>query len=184
MNDQGFGGPQVCALIGITYRQLDYWDRSGLLRPSLESARGSGSRRRYSYRDLVALKVIKQLRDAGVSLQAARKAIDFLETQLGSDLASSSLVVMGSDAVIARTGEELVDLMKGGHKVFNVLSLSGVVEELDAAIHEIVPQGNEQTAERQDASQDARGQETRRQGSAQASRVAMSQPPTASATTA
>jgi DNA-binding transcriptional MerR regulator len=139
MNDQGFGGPQVCALVGITYRQLDYWDRSGLLHPSLEPAHGSGTRRRYSYRDLVALKVIKQLRDAGVSLQGARKAIDFLQTQLGSDLASSSLVVMGADAVIAKNGEELVDLMKGGHKVFNVLSLSGVVEELDAAIHELVP---------------------------------------------
>ena len=70
-NADGFRGPQVCTLIGITYRQLDYWARTGLLRPSIADARGSGSQRVYSYTDVVELKVIKQLLDAGISLQRA-----------------------------------------------------------------------------------------------------------------
>src|SRR5579885_2302680 len=74
----GFRGPQVCTLVGITYRQLDYWARTDLLRPSISEARGSGTQRRYSYRDLVELKVIKRLLDAGVSLQSARRAIECL----------------------------------------------------------------------------------------------------------
>src|ERR1700731_3188817 len=70
---EGFRGPQVCSLIGITYRQLDYWARTGLLRPSIADARGSGTQRRYSYHDVLELKVIKQLLDAGISLQRARR---------------------------------------------------------------------------------------------------------------
>ena len=85
----GYRGPQVCKIVGITYRQLDYWARTDLVRPSVNDAAGSGTQRLYSYRDLVALKVIKSLLDAGVSLQAARKAIDYLRTNLGDDLASA-----------------------------------------------------------------------------------------------
>src|SRR5579863_8008037 len=92
----GFRGPQVCKLIGITYRQLDYWARTGLLRPSLADAKGSGSKRLYSYRDLLELKVIKQLLDAGVSLQSARRAVDCLRGDLGADVASANLVLTGS----------------------------------------------------------------------------------------
>src|SRR6266496_6847780 len=75
---EGFRGPQVCKIVGITYRQLDYWARTDLLRPSISEARGSGTQRRYSYTDLLELKVIKQLLDAGVSLQSARRAIECL----------------------------------------------------------------------------------------------------------
>src|SRR5687767_10714594 len=75
---EGFRGPQVCALVGISYRQLDYWARTDLVRPSIAEARGSGTQRTYSYRDLVRLKVVKSLLDAGVKLQAARKAIEYL----------------------------------------------------------------------------------------------------------
>src|SRR5207237_3251506 len=78
MAEDGFRGPQVCAIVGITYRQLDYWARTDLLRPSISEARGSGTQRRYSYRDLLELKVIKQLLDAGVSLQSTRRAIQCL----------------------------------------------------------------------------------------------------------
>src|SRR5437773_8829303 len=74
----GYRGPQVCKIVGITYRQLDYWARTDLLRPSISEARGSGTQRRYSYRDLLELKVIKRLLDAGVSLQSARRAIECL----------------------------------------------------------------------------------------------------------
>jgi DNA-binding transcriptional MerR regulator len=83
MPEDGYRGPQVCTIVGITYRQLDYWARTDLIRPSLADARGSGTQRIYSYRDLVELKVIKSLLDAGVSLQSARRAIEYLRNNLG-----------------------------------------------------------------------------------------------------
>src|SRR5580704_3069003 len=100
---EGFRGPQVCAVVGITYRQLDYWARTGLLRPSIADARGSGTQRRYSYTDLLELKVIKQLLDAGISLQRARRAVECLREGLGADLASTNLVLVGTDSVLAHT---------------------------------------------------------------------------------
>ena len=93
----GYRGPQVCKLVGISYRQLDYWARTDLVRPSLADARGSGTQRSYSYRDLVRLKVIKNLLDSGVKLQAARKAIEYVRGDLGDDWASASLVLNGTD---------------------------------------------------------------------------------------
>ena len=69
----GYRGPLVCKIVGITYRQLDYWARTDLVRPSVCDANGSGTQRLYSYRDLVELKVIKRLLDADISLQAARR---------------------------------------------------------------------------------------------------------------
>ncbi|MDR3649717.1 MAG: MerR family transcriptional regulator [Acidimicrobiales bacterium] len=140
-NADGFRGPQVCTLIGITYRQLDYWARTGLLRPSIADARGSGSQRVYSYTDVVELKVIKQLLDAGISLQRARRAVECLRDGLGADLASSNLVLVGSDSVLAHSDGEVVDLLKGGQGVLNIVPLSGVLEELDAAILQIEHKG-------------------------------------------
>jgi DNA-binding transcriptional MerR regulator len=130
----GFHGPQVCGLVGITYRQLDYWARTGLLQPSVASAKGSGSRRIYSYSDVLELKVIKQLLDAGVSLQSARRAVECLREELGADLASANLVLTGTSSVLARTNGEVVDLLAGGQGVFNIVPLAGVVEELEADI--------------------------------------------------
>jgi DNA-binding transcriptional MerR regulator len=130
----GFGGPQVCQLVGISYRQLDYWARTGLLRPSLAEARGSGSKRRYSYRDVLELKVIKQLLDAGVSLRSARRAVDCLRQDLGADLASANLVLTESHSVLAQSNGEVVDLLAGGQGVFNIVPMAPVVGELDADI--------------------------------------------------
>src|SRR6266496_3395045 len=93
---EGFRGPQVCKIVGISYRQLDYWARTDLIRPSIADARGSGTQRLYSYRDLVELKVIKHLLDAGISLKTARTAIEYLREHLGEELASASLVINGS----------------------------------------------------------------------------------------
>jgi DNA-binding transcriptional MerR regulator len=135
----GYGGPQVCKIVGISYRQLDYWARTDLLRPSLADAAGSGTQRRYSYRDLVALKVIKSLLDGGLSLQTARKAIEYLRDHLGEDLASSSLVLDGSRSVLVRTGEDIVDVVRQGQGVLNIVPLAGLVEQLEASIHEIAP---------------------------------------------
>jgi DNA-binding transcriptional MerR regulator len=136
----GYGGPQVCKIVGITYRQLDYWARTDLLRPSLVDAQGSGSQRRYSYRDLVALKVIKSLLDAGLSLQTARKAVDYLRDHLGEDLASASLVLDGSRSVLVRKGDDLVDAVRHGQGVLNIVPLAGLVEQLEASIHELDPE--------------------------------------------
>ncbi|HEY1651901.1 MAG TPA: MerR family transcriptional regulator [Acidimicrobiales bacterium] len=130
----GFHGPQVCGLVGISYRQLDYWARTGLLQPSVASATGSGSRRVYSYSDVLELKVIKQLLDAGVSLQQARRAVECLREDLGADLASANLVLTGTSSVLARTNGEVVDLLAGGQGVFNIVPMAGVVEELQADI--------------------------------------------------
>jgi len=132
--DEGFRGPQVCKLVGITYRQLDYWARTGLLRPSIADARGSGTQRRYSYHDVLELKVIKQLIDAGISLQRARRAAECLRAGLGGDLASANLVLVGTDSVLAHGDGAVVDILRGGQGVLNIVPLSGVVEELDAAI--------------------------------------------------
>jgi len=133
----GFRGAQVCAIVGITYRQLDYWARTDLLRPSLVDATGSGSQRRYSYGDVLELKVIKRLLDAGLKLQQARQAVECLRGDLGVDLASAQLVLADSRSILATSDGELVDLLAGGQGVFNVLPLSGVVSELQAAIVEM-----------------------------------------------
>lgn len=135
----GFRGPQVCKMVGISYRQLDYWARTNLLRPSIADARGSGTQRRYSYTDLVELKVIKRLLDSGVSLQSARRAIECLRANLGVDLGSANLVLAGAGTVLATSGEEVVDLLKGGQGVLNIVPLGGVVKELESAISELAP---------------------------------------------
>ncbi|MGP8163561.1 MAG: MerR family transcriptional regulator [Acidimicrobiales bacterium] len=132
-SEEGFRGPQVCKVVGITYRQLDYWARTGLLRPSLADAHGSGTQRRYSYADVVELKVIKQLLDAGVNLGQARRAIACLR-ESGGELATANLVLGAEGTVLARSGEEIVDLLRGGQGVFNIVPLAAVVGEVDAAI--------------------------------------------------
>ena len=140
--DVGYSGPVVCSVVGISYRQLDYWARTDLLRPSLVDAAGSGTQRRYSYRDLVALKVIKSLLDGGVSLQTARKAIDYLRDHLGEELGTASLVIEGGSTVLARTGDDIIDLVRRGQGVLNIVPLGGLVDSLEASIHELVPAGD------------------------------------------
>jgi DNA-binding transcriptional MerR regulator len=133
----GFGGPQVCGLVGITYRQLDYWARTGLLRPSIADASGSGSKRRYSYNDVLELKVLKKLLDAGISLQRARRALQCLRDDMGANLSSANLVLAGSDSLLAHSDGEVVDLLRGGQGVLNIVPLAGLLEELDADIRSI-----------------------------------------------
>jgi len=136
-SSEGFRGPQVCSIVGITYRQLDYWARTGLLVPSITEAKGSGTQRRYSYRDVLELKVIKQLLDAGLSLTSARKAVECLREDLGEDVAAANLVINGSGSVLARSGDELIDVLRGGQGVLSLVPMAGVVSELEAAITEL-----------------------------------------------
>src|SRR3954467_10839089 len=130
--DDGYSGPEVCRVVGITYRQLDYWARTDLVRPSLADARGSGTQRRYSYQDLVRLKVVKSLLDAGVKLQAARAAIDYLREDLGDDWATANLVLDGTNSVLVRTDDMLIDVVRKGQGVLNIVPLAHMMEELDA----------------------------------------------------
>jgi DNA-binding transcriptional MerR regulator len=130
----GFRGPQVCRLVGISYRQLDYWARTGLLTPSVASARGSGTQRLYSYKDVLEIKVIKRLLDAGVSLKIARKAVECLRDAIGGDLASSTLVMAGDRSILVHSSDEVVDLLRGGQGVFSMIPLEGVVNELETGI--------------------------------------------------
>ncbi|HEX9992339.1 MAG TPA: MerR family transcriptional regulator [Acidimicrobiales bacterium] len=140
MSEDGwYSGRKAAEIVGITYRQLDYWARTDLVRPSLADANGSGTRRRYSYRDLLELKVIKNLLDAGIKLESVREVFAYLREQLGEDVAAAQLVISGNTVVLARTGEELVDAVRKGQGVLNVLPMSGVVEEVDAAIVELRP---------------------------------------------
>ncbi len=136
---EGYSGRKTAEIVGISYRQLDYWARTDLLRPSLADANGSGSRRRYSYRDLLELKVIKSLLDSGIKLESVREVFDFLREQLGEDVATANLVINGKRSVLVRSGDELIDVLQHGQGVLNVLPLAGVKEELDAAIVELRP---------------------------------------------
>lgn len=138
-DDPGYRGPQVCTIVGITYRQLDYWARTGLVRPSLADARGSGTKRRYSYRDLLRLKVVKNLLDAGLRLETARKAVEYLRGDLGDDWATASLVLNGRDSVLVRKDDDLIDVVRNGQGVLNILALRQVADEIDASIHELAP---------------------------------------------
>jgi len=133
---EGFSGRQAAEIVGITYRQLDYWARTDLLRPSAADAQGSGSRRIYTYRDLLELKVIKDMLDAGIKLGSVRDVFDYLRRQLDADIASAHLVVSGGSVVLCN-GEELLDVVRNGQGVLNVLPLRTVTADVDARIVEL-----------------------------------------------
>ena len=130
MGAQGFSGTRAAAIVGISYRQLDYWARTDLVRPSLADANGSGSRRQYSYRDLLELRVIKSLLDAGIKLENVRSAFEYLRQHVDSDIAAAHLVISGSDVLLC-DGDQLIDVMKRGQGVLNVLAIGGLKEGLD-----------------------------------------------------
>ena len=140
VSTDGFSGKKTAEIVGITYRQLDYWARTDLVRPSLAQARGSGSRRRYSYRDLLELKAIKNLLDAGIRLETVRDVFGYLRQELGEDVTQVNLVISGSQVVLVRNGEEIIDLVQNGQGVLNILPLGGVKEEVDAKIVELFPE--------------------------------------------
>lgn len=135
--ETSFSGKRTIEIVGITYRQLDYWARTDLVRPSVADARGSGTRRSYSYTDLLKLKVIKALLDAGLRLETVRKVFSYIEDELGQDVESANLVIHGTTPVLARSGEELIDLVQKGQGVLNVLPLAGIRDEVEAKIIEL-----------------------------------------------
>lgn len=130
--NQGFRGPAVCQIIGITYRPLDYWARTDLVGPTLRTASGSGSQRLYGFADLIALKVVKRLLDAGVSLQNIRVAVEHLRARGVRDLAETTLISDGVTIYECHEADDIVDLVRGGQGVFGIA--------LGAAMREILGQ--------------------------------------------
>lgn len=141
MTDNGFRAPNVCKLVGITYRQLDYWARTKLITPSVQAAKGSGSQRLYSFTDVIQLKVIKRLLDAGMSLKRIRQAMEILREQLRSEqpLRDVTLLSDGSTIFAAHSSDEVVDIFRRGQGVFGI-AVGPVQDELEGEIHELYPE--------------------------------------------
>lgn len=131
---EGFSGKRTAEIVGITYRQLDYWARTDLVRPSLVDAKGSGTRRRYSYRDLLELKIIKKLLDAGLRLETVRDVFAYLRENLGEDVVSANLIISDGQVVLATSDQEMIDLIRKGQGVLNLLPLDSVKAEIDAVV--------------------------------------------------
>jgi DNA-binding transcriptional MerR regulator len=132
----GYRGVTACHAAGISYRQLDYWARTGLAVPSVRDASGSGTQRLYSFRDIVVLKVVKRLLDAGVSLQNIRRAIETLRSRGVADLAGITLISDGTTVYECRSPEEVVDLLQGGQGVFGI-AIGGAFKEIEGTLAQL-----------------------------------------------
>jgi DNA-binding transcriptional MerR regulator len=134
--DQGYRGPTACNAAGITYRQLDYWARTGLVEPSVRGATGSGTQRLYSFRDILLLKVIKRLLDAGISLQQIRTAVQHLRKRGTDDLTRVTLMSDGASVYECTSNDEVIDLLQGGQGVFGI-AIGGVWREIEGSLAEL-----------------------------------------------
>jgi DNA-binding transcriptional MerR regulator len=128
--DLGYRGPTACAAAGITYRQLDYWARTGLVEPSIRPASGSGSQRLYGFRDILVLKVVKRLLDTGISLQQIRAAVEHLHDRGSANLAEVTLMSDGVSVYEFTSPDDVVDLLQGGQGVF-AIALGRIWQEVE-----------------------------------------------------
>jgi DNA-binding transcriptional MerR regulator len=142
-SDTGYRGPTACNAAGITYRQLDYWARTGLVEPSVRGAAGSGSQRLYSFRDILILKVVKRLLDAGISLQQIRTATAHLRERGTDDPTRVTLMSDGASVYECTSNDEVIDLLQGGQGVFGI-AIGGVWREIEGTLAELP---SERTAE-------------------------------------
>ncbi|MSO27154.1 MAG: MerR family transcriptional regulator [Candidatus Nanopelagicales bacterium] len=129
----GYRGPIACSAAGITYRQLDYWARTGLVQPSVRGATGSGTQRLYSFRDILVLRVVKRLIDTGVSLPNIRAAVEHLVTNTGEDLGRITLMSDGATIYECRSADEVIDLVRGGQGVFGI-AVGSVWREVEGTL--------------------------------------------------
>lgn len=130
---EGYRVPEVCKLVGISYRQLDYWARTGLVTPSVRDAGGSGTQRLYSFRDLVELRVIKNLLDTGISLRRIRKAVAYLRQHMKTQPTSVTLMSDGQRVYACESEDEIIDLVKRGQGVF-AIALDKVWDDLSSSV--------------------------------------------------
>jgi DNA-binding transcriptional MerR regulator len=135
-SDTGYRGPTACNAAGITYRQLDYWARTGLVEPTVRTAGGSGTQRLYSFRDILLLKVIKRLLDAGISLQQIRAAVHHLHERGTDDLTGVTLMSDGATVYECTSDEEVIDLLQGGQGVFGI-AIGGVWREIEGSLADL-----------------------------------------------
>ena len=143
----GYRGPVACAAAGITYRQLDYWARTGLVEPTVRPASGSGSQRLYGFRDILVLKVVKRLLDTGISLQQIRAAVEHLRAQGTSDLAQVTLMSDGVSVYECTSPDEVVDLLAGGQGVFGI-ALGRIWREVEGTLADLPSEHAEADDER------------------------------------
>lgn len=144
--DIGFRGPTACRVAGISYRQLDYWARTGLVEPSVQNASGSGTHRLYSFRDILVLKVVKRLLDTGVSLQQIRAAADHLHKRGVDDLAQITLMSDGVTVYECTSDSDVIDLVQQGQGVFGI-ALGSVWREIEGTIAELPTESFEELPE-------------------------------------
>ncbi|MFE7465319.1 MerR family transcriptional regulator [Streptomyces sp. NPDC057499] len=135
-NDIGYRGPTACAAAGITYRQLDYWARTGLVEPSVRPAYGSGTQRLYSFRDVVLLKIVKRFLDTGVALQNIRTTVQHLRARGFQDLERMTLMSDGATVYECSSPDEVVSLLQGGQGVFGI-AVGVVWQDVDAALSQL-----------------------------------------------
>lgn len=131
--DLGFRGATACQAAGISYRQLDYWARTGLVEPTVRGAAGSGSQRLYGFKDILVLKVVKRLLDAGVSLQNIRSAVTHLRERGADDLAKITLMSDGASIYECTNSSEIFDLLQGGQGVFGI-AIGKVWDEVEGSL--------------------------------------------------
>jgi len=132
-SDIGYRGATACVAAGISYRQLDYWARTGLVEPGVRGAAGSGSQRLYSFRDILVLKIVKRLLDTGVSLQNIRTAVEHLRSRGVLDLESITLMSDGASIYECTSPDEIVDLLQGGQGVFGI-AIGKVWSEVEGSL--------------------------------------------------
>ncbi|MBB2915450.1 DNA-binding transcriptional MerR regulator [Streptosporangium becharense] len=163
--DIGYRGPTACAAAGITYRQLDYWARTGLVEPTVRAAHGSGSQRLYGFRDILVLKVVKRLLDTGVSLQQIRIAVQHLRDRGVNDLAEITLMSDGVSVYECTSPDEVIDLLQGGQGVFGI-ALGRVWQEVEGSLADIPGERAEPASPLEDHQADelARRRRARRTG--------------------
>ena len=142
--DIGYRGATACSAAGISYRQLDYWARTGLVEPSIRTATGSGSARLYGFRDILVLKIVKRLLDAGVSLQNIRTAVDHLRNRGVTDLERITLMSDGASIYECASPDEIIDLLAGGQGVFGI-AVGKVWHEVEGSLATLQGEVNGET---------------------------------------
>ncbi|GAA2188320.1 MerR family transcriptional regulator [Leucobacter alluvii] len=131
--DGGFKGATAARAAGITYRQLDYWARTGLVEPTVRSAKGSGSQRLYGFRDILVLKLVKRLLDTGISLQQIRTAVAQLHEAGVHDLSQTTLMSDGASVYLCTSNDEVIDLVSRGQGVFGI-AVGKVLREVETSL--------------------------------------------------
>jgi DNA-binding transcriptional MerR regulator len=145
MPDVGYRGPVAAGVVGITYRQLDYWARTNLVTPTVRPATGSGTARLYGFRDILELKIVKRLLDTGVSLQQIRTAVEHLRARGTTDLSQVTLMSDGVGVYQCTSTDEVIDLVAGGQGVFGI-AIGRVWQELEGSLAQLPIESSEEIA--------------------------------------